>query len=60
MVSFLPLNIHDEESIETVLFSIDHATQFGEDQEPKEPKVNEDDDDRYEDVVERTWRYALE
>ncbi|KAG9291735.1 hypothetical protein G9A89_012020 [Geosiphon pyriformis] len=38
MVSFLPLNINDEESIETVLSHIDNATQYGEDQEPKEPK----------------------
>ena len=62
MVSFLPLNIHDEDSIEAILYSIDHATQFGEDQEPKEPREYDDgdDDEKYEDVVERTWRDALD
>ncbi|CAG8518853.1 3154_t:CDS:10, partial [Scutellospora calospora] len=38
MVSFLPLNIHDEDSITAVLSNVDNALQFGEDQEPKEPK----------------------
>ncbi|KAI8092994.1 GPN-loop GTPase [Halteromyces radiatus] len=37
MVSFIPLNITDEDSIEYVLSSVDHAMQYGEDLEPKEP-----------------------
>ena len=41
MVSFIPLNITDEESINLVLAHIDHAMQYGEDLEPKEP-VDED------------------
>lgn len=40
MVSFIPLNINDEDSITAVLSHIDNAIQYGEDQEPKEPKVN--------------------
>lgn len=35
MVSFIPLNITDEDSIEYVLSSIDNAMQYGEDLEPK-------------------------
>lgn len=38
MVSFLPLNIHDEDSVATVLSHVDNAIQYGEDMEPKEPK----------------------
>ncbi|CAG8466239.1 13996_t:CDS:2 [Racocetra fulgida] len=38
MVSFLPLNINDEDSITAVMSHVDNALQFGEDQEPKEPK----------------------
>ncbi|KAJ3298208.1 ATP binding protein [Rhizoclosmatium sp. JEL0117] len=48
MVSFIPLNIHDEDSVTTVLSHIDNAIQYGEDVEPKEPKDMEDgeeDDD---------------
>ncbi|ORZ24370.1 GPN-loop GTPase 3 [Absidia repens] len=37
MVSFIPLNITDEDSVEYVLSSVDHAMQYGEDLEPKEP-----------------------
>ncbi|KAL7567367.1 hypothetical protein ACA910_010262 [Epithemia clementina (nom. ined.)] len=33
MVSFLPLNIRDEDSIQHVLATVDHAIQFGEDLE---------------------------
>ncbi|KAI9096421.1 GPN-loop GTPase [Phlyctochytrium arcticum] len=40
MVTFVPLNIKDEESIELVLSHVDNAVQYGEDLEPKEP--NED------------------
>ncbi|KAJ1916119.1 hypothetical protein H4219_003955 [Mycoemilia scoparia] len=38
MVSFLPLNIKDEDSIAYVLSHADNALQWGEDQEPKEPE----------------------
>ena len=69
MVAFHPLNIHDEESIESILMNIDVAIQYGEDEEIKEPKdVDEagsdnagDDDDGYgEQVVEETWRSVLD
>ena len=40
MINFIPLNVKDEESIEYVLSHIDNAVQYGEDIEPKEPKVN--------------------
>ena len=39
MVSFVPMNINDEESVELVLSHVDNAIQFGEDEEPKEPHV---------------------
>ncbi|TPX70163.1 hypothetical protein SpCBS45565_g01949 [Spizellomyces sp. 'palustris'] len=38
MVTFVPLNIKDEESVELVLSHVDNAIQYGEDAEPKEPK----------------------
>ncbi|KAI9003693.1 GPN-loop GTPase [Gaertneriomyces semiglobifer] len=38
MVTLIPLNIQDEESIELVLSHVDNAIQYGEDLEPKEPK----------------------
>ncbi|CAG8540653.1 3207_t:CDS:2, partial [Ambispora leptoticha] len=44
MVSFLPLNINDEESVEVVLSHIDNATQYGEDLEPREPEDDFDYD----------------
>ncbi|KAI8051978.1 GPN-loop GTPase [Syncephalis plumigaleata] len=43
MVGFIPLNIREEDSIEYVLSHIDNAIQYGEDQEPKEPKDMADD-----------------
>ena len=33
MVSFVPLNVNDEESIDHVLMTVDHAVQYGEDLE---------------------------
>ncbi|KAI8579391.1 hypothetical protein K450DRAFT_241895 [Umbelopsis ramanniana AG] len=39
MVSFIPLNIRDEDSINYVLSNIDNAIQYGEDIEPKEPEA---------------------
>ncbi|KAI7951298.1 hypothetical protein MJO28_006982 [Puccinia striiformis f. sp. tritici] len=38
MVSFLPLDITDEDSIGSILSHIDHAIQYGEHEEPKEPR----------------------
>jgi hypothetical protein len=38
LVSFVPMNILDEESVELVLAHIDNAMQFGEEAEPKEPE----------------------
>jgi hypothetical protein len=38
MVSFIPLNIRDEDSINYVLSNIDNAIQYGEDIEPKVKK----------------------
>jgi hypothetical protein len=37
MVSYVPLNIEDESSIEYVLSLVDYSMQYGEDLEPKEP-----------------------
>ncbi|KAL7006480.1 hypothetical protein EMMF5_003901 [Cystobasidiomycetes sp. EMM_F5] len=38
MVQFLPLDITDEDSVELILSHIDNAIQYGEAEEPKEPK----------------------
>ena len=32
MVSFIPMNINDEENIDHVLMHVDHTVQYGEDQ----------------------------
>eukprot|EP01089_Gocevia_fonbrunei_P002550 TRINITY_DN12501_c0_g1_i1.p1 TRINITY_DN12501_c0_g1~~TRINITY_DN12501_c0_g1_i1.p1 ORF type:complete len:277 (-),score=53.82 TRINITY_DN12501_c0_g1_i1:32-862(-) len=45
LVGFIPLNVNDEESIRQVLGTIDHAIQYGEDLEPKEPKDYLSDDE---------------
>ena len=37
MVSFLPLDLSDEESIDVLLMHVDNAVQYGEDVEPQEP-----------------------
>lgn len=37
MVGFLPLNAHDEDSINLILQHVDHCLQYGEDEEPKDP-----------------------
>lgn len=39
LVSFLPLNLTEPDSIETVLSHIDYTMQYGEDEEPKEVGV---------------------
>ena len=44
MVSFLPLDVTDDESLGTVLSHIDNAMQFGEHEEPKEPRDMDDGD----------------
>lgn len=41
MVSFVPLNIKDEESLEHVLATVDHAIQYGEDLEVREVDIEE-------------------
>jgi len=43
MVTFLPLNISDEDSISVLLQQVDNAMQYGEDEEPKEPNDEEND-----------------
>nr|WCZ58485.1 GPN-loop GTPase 3 [Andalucia godoyi] len=50
LVSFIPLNIRDDESVEHVLYQADQCVQFGEDEEPKEsdffpPERDGDDGD---------------
>ncbi|ORZ38464.1 GPN-loop GTPase [Catenaria anguillulae PL171] len=45
MVSYLPLDITDEDSIDAVLLQIDHAVQYGEDLEPTEIEDKEDYDE---------------
>lgn len=49
LVSFVPLNIKEEESIELVLAHVDHAIQYGEDMEPKELVDPEEPDEDGED-----------
>ena len=46
LVQFLPLDITDEDSINDALLQIDSSIQYGEDFEPKEPKVSTVDDTR--------------
>ncbi len=41
MVTFVPLNINDEDSISVALQHVDNAIQYAEDEEPKEPKDDE-------------------
>lgn len=38
MVSFLPLDLSNEESLNLILSCIDNILQYGEDEEPIEPK----------------------
>ena len=45
LVSFIPFDISDEDSIEYTLSSIDHAVQYGEDAEPQDPYEEQEDDD---------------
>jgi hypothetical protein len=41
-VSFIPCDITDEEGLEGVLLQVDHAIQYGEDMEPREPPDDSD------------------
>jgi hypothetical protein len=38
IVSFLPLDVQVEDSVNTILSHIDNMMQYGEDEEPKMPK----------------------
>jgi len=44
MVSFVPLNIKEEDSISVLLQQIEHAIQYGDDEEPKEPRYSEEEE----------------
>ncbi|EMD41067.1 hypothetical protein CERSUDRAFT_149714 [Gelatoporia subvermispora B] len=44
LVSFLPLDLTNPDSIETVLSHIDYTMQYGEDEEPREPADMDDGD----------------
>ena len=46
MVSFVSLNVNDEETVEKVFQHCDHCIQYGEDLEPQEPKDMFDENDR--------------
>ena len=46
MVSYCPLNIQDEDSIDLVLSTVDHTIQYGEDLEVRGAGENEDAGDR--------------
>jgi hypothetical protein len=45
LVSFLPLDLSDEDSLEIVLLQVDRAIQFGEDAEVEIPRDPDDDGD---------------
>ncbi|KAL0585389.1 hypothetical protein ABG067_004921 [Albugo candida] len=45
MVAFVPMNITKEESIANVLMHVDHAINYGEDLEPRDPKDEDFGDD---------------
>lgn len=48
IVSFVMLDVTDEESIEEVLYRTDHCIQYGDDLEPREPKDADEGDDEEE------------
>lgn len=48
MVSFIPLNIYDQDSVEYTISCVDNSIQYGEDEEPKEPKFDEGDYEDFE------------
>eukprot|EP00054_Salpingoeca_dolichothecata_P019865 m.124226 g.124226 ORF g.124226 m.124226 type:complete len:271 (+) comp23413_c0_seq7:20-832(+) len=45
LVKFVPLDRTDEDSISTVLMHVDHCIQYGEDEEVKIPKQEDDEDE---------------
>ena len=45
MVSFVSLNINDDDTVAKVFYHCDHCIQYGEDLEPQEPKNYDDDGD---------------
>eukprot|EP01034_Spumella_vulgaris_P023778 gene23778-30046_t len=47
IVSFVMLDVSDEDSIEEVLGRTDHAIQYGEDVEPREPRDEDMGDEEY-------------
>jgi len=52
MVSFIPLNLQDEDSINVLLSNIDTAIQFGEDADVQPPKdLDIDDDEEMDETV---------
>jgi len=44
LVSFLPLDLTSTKSLETIISHIDYAIQYGEDEEPREPKDMDEGD----------------
>ena len=44
LVKFHPLNIHDEDSINAILYVVDQSLQYGDDVEPREPRDQDFDD----------------
>lgn len=52
MVSFVMLDVSDEESIEEVLMKTDHAIQYGEDAEPRDPGDSTNDGELFDDANE--------
>ncbi|CAK9784076.1 GPN-loop GTPase 3-like protein [Cutaneotrichosporon oleaginosum] len=44
IVSFLPLDVTDEDSVNTILSHVDNMMQYGEDEEPKVPKDMDEGD----------------
>ena len=47
MVNFIPLNVNSESSLAAVLSHIDHATQYAEQLEPKEPRDSNNGEDDF-------------
>jgi len=46
MVSFVSLDVSDEQSIDYVLSTVDQSMQYGEDVEPKEPPEHDDEENQ--------------
>lgn len=68
IVSFLPLDVTDEDSVNTVLSHVDNMMQYGEDEEPKVPKDLDEGESSAERTPERSdgvarwlgrWRAAI-